>query len=92
MIGQDPDPTCQVITDPDPYRTCQVIWIRIRILIGKKFRVRADQDPQYWSFTFIALILNKYYSTLYKLITCNRGIQEAPSCLCSGLNDTLPVT
>jgi len=34
MIVSDPDPTCQVIPDPDQ-------------VIGKKFWIRADPDPQH---------------------------------------------
>jgi len=44
MTGSDPDPdpACQVITDPDPV---QILLVRcIRILKSKKLRIWADPD------------------------------------------------
>ena len=54
MIDPDPDPTCQSLADPDPD--------------GKKFRIRANTDPQhcYLVRTQIigSIILQSNYGTL----------------------------
>jgi len=44
----DPDPTGEVISDSDsdPEPTCHII--SDRILLGKKFQIRANPDPQHW--------------------------------------------
>ena len=46
MIISDPDPTIQIISDPDLDPTGQVL--RIRILKGKKFRILANPNPELW--------------------------------------------